>query len=54
MNRPARREIEKFANDAFELDRDRIIEKYSEENIHILDQVTRTGNSASYLSGTER
>jgi hypothetical protein len=41
--------IEKFANDAFEIDRDRIIEKYAEKKNRVLNEATRTGNRGAYL-----
>jgi hypothetical protein len=49
MSHPARYEIEKFANDAFAVARDRILTEYAERWSHVQNQVTRTGNGGGYL-----
>ena len=49
MNHRSRNEIEKFANDAFALDRDRILTEYAEKKSRVLGQVKLTGNSGGYL-----
>jgi hypothetical protein len=59
MGRPARHEIEKFANDAYAVARDRILKEYTKKKSQALVEVRRTGNSGGYLPaltkwGTER
>jgi hypothetical protein len=59
LNRPSRNEIDKFANQAFAVERNRILKEYAEKQKHVLDQVRRTGNSGGYLPaitkwGTQR
>ena len=49
MNRPARQEIEKFANDALAVARNRILADSEEKLNRILGQVKLTGNSGGYL-----
>jgi hypothetical protein len=49
MAGPVRHEIEKFANDGFEVDRDRIVKNYAKKKNRVLDQVRRAGNSGGYL-----
>jgi hypothetical protein len=49
MSHPARHEIEKFANDAFAIDRDRILTEYAEKKSRVLGQVKLTGNRGGYL-----
>jgi hypothetical protein len=49
MNRPARQEIERFANDALAVARNRILADSEEKLNHILGQVRLTGNSGGYL-----
>jgi hypothetical protein len=49
MGRPSRLEIEKFANDAFAVARDRIVKEHAENEIRALGQVRLTRNGAGYL-----
>jgi hypothetical protein len=49
MGRPARREIKKFADDAFAVARDRILAEYAEKRNQVLGQVRLKGNSGGYL-----
>jgi hypothetical protein len=49
MNPPSRFEIEKFANDAFEIARHDILAEYADKLNHVAGQVRLTGNRGSYL-----
>ncbi len=49
MGRPARHEIEKFANDAYGVASDRIVREYSEKKNQVLADARLTGNGGAYL-----
>jgi hypothetical protein len=49
MGRPARSEIEKFANDAFAVARDRILKEHVDQQRRALGQAEFAGNSGAYL-----
>ena len=49
MRRPARPEIEKFANDVFAVARDRILKEHADQRRRALAQAELTGNSGAYL-----
>ncbi len=49
MGRPARHEIEKFANDAFAVARDRILKEHAAKNRQVLAQVRMTRNRGGHL-----
>lgn len=49
MGRPARPEIEKFANDAFAVARDRILKEHADQQRRALDQAELVGNRGAYF-----
>ena len=49
MRRSIRPEIEKFANDAFAVARDRILKEHADQQRRALGQAELTGNSGAYL-----
>ena len=49
MSRPARNEIERFANDAFAIARDGLLKEQAEKERLVLSQVRATRNSGAYL-----
>jgi hypothetical protein len=49
MGHPARPEIEKFANEAFAVARDRILREHANRRNEALSQARLTGNSGSYM-----
>jgi hypothetical protein len=49
MSQPARHEIEKFANDRFDVVRDDILAQHEEKRKQVLREVRRTHNSGGYL-----
>lgn len=49
MGRPARHEIEKFANDVYAVARDRILKNYAGKKNQVLREVRRTHNRGGYV-----